>query len=245
MDNEFVGASENPGEVADQSPSQGETGVAADSGSRAQKPVDWTQDPKFREFQSERDRREAQLTKRLNEIERQVRLKEQEAQMYRKVLTEAGDEDVSVRLAREAELLELRSKAAEADQYRAQLEAQARAEEWKQSKRDALRRLGFEVTPEFEGALTRATTNGDDTPVFEYIARQSAPKKAEPPQAPKEPKYTDLPPGGGVTSKDTNVTGAQKKERILSNLAEAQRRGNQRDIARLMAEAEREGIALG
>lgn len=229
--NEFAGVPE------DQDASQGQSGIAADSGSQAQqqKPVDWTNDPNYRRFQSEQDRKFAQIQNQLKRLE-------QENALYKNVLSGA-DESVAQQLAREAQQIQLQAEVEEARRIKAEYEAQQQVVAWREMQRAEAQRMGIETnTPDFERALDRAVQSGTYSPILEYATQRL--KNAAPPPVQREPVQTHgtPPPGGGVTSKDTNVANAAETEKYQRMIAEARNRGDLNTVQNLRGEMRRKGL---
>jgi len=229
--NEFAGVPE------DQDASQGQSGIAADSGSQAQqqKPVDWTNDPNYRRLQSEQDRKFAQIQNQLKRLE-------QENALYKNVLSGA-DESVAQQLAREAQQIQLQAEVEEARRIKAEYEAQQQVVAWREMQRAEAQRMGIETnTPDFERALDRAVQSGTYSPILEYATQRL--KNAAPPPVQREPVQTHgtPPPGGGVTSKDTNVANAAETEKYQRMIAEARNRGDLNTVQNLRGEMRRKGL---
>lgn len=221
----------------DQDASQGQSGIAADNGSQAQqqKPVDWTNDPNYRRLQSEQDRRFAQIQNQLKRLE-------QENALYKNVLSGA-DESVAQQLAREAQQIQLQAEVEEARRIKAEYEAQQQVVAWREMQRAEAQRMGIETnTPDFERALDRAVQSGTYSPILEYATQRL--KNAAPPPVQREPVQTHgtPPPGGGVTSKDTNVANAAETEKYQRMIAEARNRGDLNTVHNLRAEMRRKGL---
>ncbi len=229
--NEFAGVPE------DQDASHGQSGIAADSGSQAQqqKPVDWTNDPNYRRLQSEQDRKFAQIQNQLKRLE-------QENALYKNVLSGA-DESVAQQLAREAQQIQLQAEVEEARRIKAEYEAQQQVVAWREMQRAEAQRMGIETnTPDFERALDRAVQSGTYSPILEYATQRL--KNAAPPPVQREPVQTHgtPPPGGGVTSKDTNVANAAETEKYQRMIAEARNRGDLNTVQNLRGEMRRKGL---
>lgn len=229
--NEFAGVPE------DQDASHGQSGIAADNGSQAQqqKPVDWTNDPNYRRFQSEQDRKFAQIQNQLKRLE-------QENALYKNVLSGA-DESVAQQLAREAQQIQLQAEVEEARRIKAEYEAQQQVVAWREMQRAEAQRMGIETnTPDFERALDRAVQSGTYSPILEYATQRL--KNAAPPPVQREPVQTHgtPPPGGGVTSKDTNVANAAETEKYQRMIAEARNRGDLNTVQNLRGEMRRKGL---
>lgn len=229
--NEFAGVPE------DQDASHGQSGIAADNGSQAQqqKPVDWTNDPNYRRLQSEQDRKFAQIQNQLKRLE-------QENALYKNVLSGA-DESVAQQLAREAQQIQLQAEVEEARRIKAEYEAQQQVVAWREMQRAEAQRMGIETnTPDFERALDRAVQSGTYSPILEYATQRL--KNAAPPPVQREPVQTHgtPPPGGGVTSKDTNVANAAETEKYQRMIAEARNRGDLNTVQNLRGEMRRKGL---
>lgn len=233
MSDEFVGDSEHPDDGV--KPGQ-PSGTADDGADQQQKPVNLDDFPEFRQFRSNRDKKEAEMQQRMSRLEYEVNLAQQKAARMQNLIENVGDGDMAQVLAQEAELVEIVAERDAAvqqlDAYRQQAEQDQRVAIYRQQCEDRARRVGIDpFSGDFQGAIQQALRTGDGGEVDAAIdklltqKRQAAAPPATPEPTPQQPaSHAPLPPSGGRRVTDD----AQRQElerQYREEIAQAKRRG--------------------
>lgn len=226
-------APEVPGAVTEGQPQDSQS-----QPSEKPKAVDWTQDPKFREFQSSTQRRINEAVQRAEFAEREAKAREREAAQLRAAMEQLStiDPESAELLLERAELERLRQ--FEADQ-RTEQQLQQQWQDWFQYHIDAAVAMGIDpYDPAYQQALRQA-----DNALMEKTRLELALAKRENQQTPPAPDtpdedidrlrekaergdYLASPPGGGVVS---------NADRLMEEFRTARQNIRQGDVAQLMA----------